>query len=195
MHLIKVAPDQTMMLPGYEEHTFECSGCHEHVRRLVFIPRAIAPLTGERMRVPRVRPKSPVEAATIKAAWSRALHASPRIKAMSMAATFILIGLAGSAIIWSQALKGPMGDQGPPGAKGPTGDPGPAGAASGIRILRSNCDETACRVQCGESEMLLTAYCGPKRNAAVIPTERAAMCRAAGPANNPLVAVCAQIEP
>jgi hypothetical protein len=113
---------------------------------------------------------------------------------MSMAATLILIGL-GSTIMWSQAGKGPMGDQGPPGAKGPTGDPGPAGAASGIRILRSNCDETACRVQCGESEMLLTAYCGPKRNAAIIATERAATCRAAGPANNPLVAVCAQIEP
>jgi hypothetical protein len=98
MHLIKVAPDQTMMLPGYEEHTFECSSCHEHVRRLVFIPRAIAPLTGERMRVPQARPKSPVEAATIKAAWSRALHASPRVKAMSMAATLILIGL-GSTIM------------------------------------------------------------------------------------------------
>jgi transposase-like protein len=40
MHLMKVAPDKTMMVPGYEEHTFECSGCHDHVRRLVFIPRA-----------------------------------------------------------------------------------------------------------------------------------------------------------
>jgi len=96
---------------------------------------------------------------------------------------------------YEEQAKGPMGDQGPPGAKGPTGDPGPAGAASGIRILRSNCDERACRVQCGESEMLLTAYCGANRNAAVIPTERAATCRATGPANNPLVAVCAQIVP
>ena len=60
MHLIKVAPDQTMMLPGYEEHTFECSSCHEHVRRLVFIPRAIAPLTGERMtRMPEAGPGGP----------------------------------------------------------------------------------------------------------------------------------------
>jgi hypothetical protein len=42
MHLIKVAPDEAAMLPGYEAHTFECSGCREHVRRLVFIPRAIA---------------------------------------------------------------------------------------------------------------------------------------------------------
>jgi len=41
----------------------------------------------------------------------------------------------------------------------------------------------------------ITAYCGPKGNTALIPTERAATCRAAGPANNPLVAVCAQMAP
>jgi hypothetical protein len=193
MHLMKVSPDEAVMLPGHEEHTFECVDCHQHVRRFVFIPHAIAPLTGERMRLPPARRKSRIEGAT--GVWSRALRATPRVKAMSIAGTLILIGLAGSTIMWSQALKGPRGDQGPPGAKGRTGDPGPAGAASGIRILRSNCDETACHVQCGESEMLLTAYCGPKRNAAVIPTERAATCRAAGPANNPLVAVCAQIAP
>ena len=27
-------------------------------------------------------------------------------------------------------------------------------------VVRSNCDETNCAVQCGEDEMLLTAYCG-----------------------------------
>jgi hypothetical protein len=42
MHLIEVAPDKTKMVPGYEQHTFECSGCHDHVQQLVFIPRAIA---------------------------------------------------------------------------------------------------------------------------------------------------------
>jgi hypothetical protein len=195
MHLIKVAPDEALMLPGYEKRTLECSGCRQHVQRLAFIPHAIAPLTGERMRFPPAWRKSRIDGATVAGVWSRALHAAPRAKAMSIAGTLILIGLAGSTIMWSQALKGPRGDQGPPGAKGQTGDPGPAGAASGIRILRSNCDETACRVQCGESEMLLTAYCGPKRNAAIIATERAATCRAAGPANNHLVAVCAQIAP
>jgi hypothetical protein len=114
---------------------------------------------------------------------------------MYVAGALIVIGLVGSMITWGQDLKGPMGDQGPPGPKGPTGDPGPPSAASGIRIVRSNCDETSCRLQCGESEMLLTAYCGLKRNPAIIPTERAATCRGAGPANSPLVAVCAQIEP
>ena len=41
--------------------------------------------------------------------------------------------------------------------------------------------------------MLLTAYCGPKRNAAIIPTERTATCRNPVPANSPLVVVCAQM--
>jgi hypothetical protein len=51
MHLIEVAPDKTKMVPGYEQHTFECSGRHDHVRQLVFIPRAIGPLNSEEMRL------------------------------------------------------------------------------------------------------------------------------------------------
>jgi hypothetical protein len=195
MHLIKVAPDKTMMVPGYEEHTFECSGCHHHVRRLVFIPHAIEPLTSERMRLPPARLKNPADGWMSKGAWSRALRAVPRINVMHVAAALILIGLTGSMITWGQGLKGPMGDRGPPGPKGPAGDPGPPSAASSVRIIRSNCDATSCRVQCSEREMLLTAYCGPKGNTAIIPTERTATCRAAIPANSPLVAVCAQIEP
>jgi hypothetical protein len=195
MHLMKVAPDQTMMVAGYEEHTFECSGCHDHVRRLVFIPRAIEPLTSEQMRLPPARFRSPVDGSTPKGTWSHALRAVPRVNAMYVAGALIVIGLAGSMITWSQGLKGPMGDQGPPGPKGPAGDPGPPSTASNIRIVRANCDETSCRVQCAESEMLLTAYCGPKRNTAMIPTERAATCGVTVPANSPLVAVCAQIEP
>jgi len=31
-----VAPDDTMMVPGYEHHTLQCSGCDEVDRRLVF---------------------------------------------------------------------------------------------------------------------------------------------------------------
>jgi hypothetical protein len=128
-------------------------------------------------------------------ALSQALRAVPRVNAMYVAVALIVIGLAGSMITWGQGLKGPMGDQGPPGPKGPAGDAGPPSAASSIRIVRSNCDDTSCRVQCAESEMLLTAYCGPKRNTAMIPTERAATCGATVPANSPVVAVCAQIEP
>jgi hypothetical protein len=51
MHLIEVEPDKIKMVPGYEQHTFECSGCHDHVRRLVFIPRAIGPLNSEEIRL------------------------------------------------------------------------------------------------------------------------------------------------
>jgi hypothetical protein len=43
--------------------------------------------------------------------------------------------------------------------------------------------------------MLLTAYCGPRRNAAVIPSERSATCRNPVPANNPLVAACVKMLP
>ena len=195
MHLIGVAPDKKMMAPGYEEHTFECSGCHARAERRVFIPRAIGPLTSHEMRLPPSRMKRGTEGTSAKWRWVGALGSIARANVMYIAGTLILVGLAGSILTWGEAAKGPMGDQGPPGAKGPTGDPGPAGPASGIRILRSNCDERACRVQCGESEMLLTAYCGPKRIAASIPTERSATCRSQVPASSPIIAACMKIPP
>jgi hypothetical protein len=193
MHLIEVAPDEIMMVPGYEEHTFECSGCHDRVRRLVFIPRAIGPLTSERMRLPAASLKTQNKGVTAKGGLARAVRAVLPIKAMYVVGMLTVIALAGSMIIWGQGWKGPMGDQGPPGPKGPRGDAGQPGPASGIRIVRSNCDETACRAQCGENEMLLTAYCGPNQNLAIIPTERAATCRNPMPANSPLIVVCAQM--
>ena len=36
MRLVWVAGDETMMVPGYEHHTFECSACPEVERRLIF---------------------------------------------------------------------------------------------------------------------------------------------------------------
>jgi hypothetical protein len=50
-------------------------------------------------------------------------------------------------------------------------------------------------VQCGEDELLLTAYCGARRNAAVMPTERSATCRSPVPANSPVVAICMKTPP
>jgi hypothetical protein len=193
MHLIEVAPDETMMVPGYEQHTFECSGCHDRVRRLVFIPRTIGPLVGEGMRLPPALLKTQNEGVTAKGGLARAVRAVPPIKAIYVVGMLTMIALAGSIIAWGQGPKGPMGDQGPPGPKGPRGDAGPSSPASGIRIVRSNCDETTCRVRCGENEMLLTAYCGPKRNPAIMPTERTAACQNPMPVNSPLVAVCAQM--
>jgi hypothetical protein len=188
MHLIEATPDETTMVPGYEEHIFECSGCHHHVRRLLFT-REIGPLTGERMRLPPAGRKTQNKGVAAKGAW----RAVPPVKILFVFAMLIMIASAGAMMTWDQGPKGPMGDKGPPGPKGPRGDPGPSSPASGIRIVRSTCDETTCAVQCGENEMLLTAYCGPKRNPAIIPAERTAACRNPVPANSPLVAVCAQM--
>ena len=125
--------------------------------------------------------------------WTIGSFISWRHRAVSILIVGIIItmALAGSLITWD-GVKGPTGDQGPAGPKGPTGDPGPPGQESArLRVVQSNCDQTSCTAQCGESEILLTAYCGPKRNAALISTDRTATCRTRVPANNPLVAVCA----
>lgn len=110
--------------------------------------------------------------------------------AMHFLRLVIAIAFASSLMSCGPGPPGPMGYAGPPGPTGPKGDPGPPG---GIRVVRSNCDETNCAVQCGEDEMLLTAYCGPRRNAAVFPSERSATCRSQVPANSPLVAACANM--
>src|SRR6266568_5046978 len=89
----------------------------------------------------------------------------------------IITAIAGPLMSCGQGPQGPMGYEGPPGPPGPKGDPGPPGPPFGIRVLSSKCDETNCTVQCREDEMLLAAYCGPKRNAAIFPTERSATCR------------------
>jgi Collagen triple helix repeat (20 copies) len=92
--------------------------------------------------------------------------------------------------------QGERGEAGPPGAAGPSGPPGSAGAAatpgsSGpVRMVRANCNTTACAAQCDQDEELLIAYCGSARNAAAYPTERSATCRARTPASNPLVIAC-----
>ena len=169
-----------------------CSGCHDHVRQLVFIPRAIGPLNSEEMQLSAAWLENLNKGTVPKGDDSaRAVRAASPLKAVYAFGMLSIIVVAGSLIIWSTGLKGPVGDQGPPGPKGPPGDAGPPSTTSGIRIVRSICDETSCRVQCSENEMLLTAYCGPNRNPAIIPTERAATCRSPVPANNPLVAVCA----
>ncbi len=110
--------------------------------------------------------------------------------------------------------KGPQGDTGPAGPQGPKGDTGPAGAMGppgpagpqgpqgpqdqqgaagvGVRVVRTDCTSGSCTVECHDNEVLVTAYCGPTRNAAQFLAERSASC---GPTpsspNSPLVAVCA----
>jgi hypothetical protein len=105
----------------------------------------------------------------------------------------LAVGLAGCG----KPEPGEKGDPGPPGAKGdagPRGPAGPPGASGAMRILRANCDATACAAQCGDDEVLLIAYCGAMRNAATFPTERSATCRARTPANSPIIAACAKAQ-
>jgi Collagen triple helix repeat (20 copies) len=94
---------------------------------------------------------------------------------------------------------GPAGPPGPPGPPGPQGAQGAAGAAaspgeSAIRIIRTDCVSAACRGECREGEVLVTAYCGPRRSAVVLVNERTVTCPR-GAATSPLVAVCAKATP
>jgi hypothetical protein len=84
---------------------------------------------------------------------------------------------------------GPTGPLGPPGPPGPQGDKGPPG--QGVRVVQSTCAQGNCTVECRDNEVMVTAYCGPNRNAATFLGERSASCGvAANAANGPLVVVC-----
>jgi len=111
----------------------------------------------------------------------------------------------------SQGPKGEAGAAGPPGEKGEPGPPGPAGprgeagppgpsgpagsaTANTLRVVRIDCGTSACTAACNQDEVLVTAYCGPRRSAVTLVNERSASCpRGAG--TSPLVAVCAKITP
>src|SRR5947199_7952109 len=86
------------------------------------------------------------------------------------------VALAGAVMSCGRS-EGPKGDPGLPGPPGPKGDPGPPGPITGIRVVRSPCDVASCTVQCGDDEILVTAYCGANRNAAVIPADGPEPCR------------------
>jgi hypothetical protein len=103
------------------------------------------------------------------------------------------IALSATMVSCGQGRPGPKGEPGPPGPPGANGERGPPGPALGIRVVKADCDARNCTVQCGDDEMLLTAYCGARRNAAVIPSERSATCRSQVPANSPLVAACVKM--
>src|ERR1700735_3720894 len=97
-----------------------------------------------------------------------------KMRAAHLAFTVIL--LTGIACGLGACGTGPHGDDGPP--------------SPSVRVVKSDCT-SGCTVQCQENEILVTAYCGPTRNAAQMLGERGASCGpVASPANAPLVAVC-----
>jgi hypothetical protein len=95
---------------------------------------------------------------------------------------------------------GPAGPPGPPGPQGAEGPPGPPGTAasppteSAVRVTRSNCEAAACRAECNQNEVLVIAYCGPRRSPVTLVNERTVTC-SRGAATSPLVMVCAKASP
>jgi hypothetical protein len=60
-----------------------------------------------------------------------------------------------------------------------------------VRVVRTACLNGNCTIQCRDNEVLVTAYCGPNRNAATLLAERGASCGVAANAENgPLTVVC-----
>jgi hypothetical protein len=94
MHLIEVAPDKTKMVPGYEQHTFECSSCHDHVRQLVFIPRAIEPLSSEETQ--------------LSAAWLETLNQDMLPKGDDLARAVQAVTPKGDDVARSATCRNPM---------------------------------------------------------------------------------------
>jgi hypothetical protein len=73
--------------------------------------------------------------------------------------------------------------------------PGSAAATRGespVRVMRSDCQATACRGECNQDEVLVAAYCGARRGPVV--NERTAIC-VRGAATSPLVMVCVKATP
>jgi hypothetical protein len=89
---------------------------------------------------------------------------------------------------------GPQGESGPQGLQGIQGIPGAPGASSQFRLVRAPCTSSLeCMVTCREDEVVVIAFCGTKRAAAIYLTSQSVFCginpdTAAGP----LVAVCAK---
>jgi hypothetical protein len=85
---------------------------------------------------------------------------------------------------------GPTGPVGPPGQPGPQGEQGPPSPT--VRVIRKDClTGGGCKASCRGDEILVSAYCGPSRNAATFVGERDVSCGVdAIAANVPLVAIC-----
>jgi Collagen triple helix repeat (20 copies) len=103
-------------------------------------------------------------------------------------------GLSGPAgPVGAPGQPGPAGPAGAPGSQGPPGPPGAAGAGSELRVVRADCGDGDCTIECREQEIVLMAYCGSGRAAAIIHDERSASCRRRGHEAMHLVVSCARV--
>jgi hypothetical protein len=119
-------------------------------------------------------------------------------------AAALIVALAGCGQKAEQGPQGPAGPKGDPGQPGPQGQPGPPGPqgqrgeqgppgppGASLRVIRLSCLSGECTATCQEGEVLVTAYCGPTRNAATFLGERSASCGVeVAVEHRPLVAVC-----
>jgi len=100
--------------------------------------------------------------------------------------------------------QGPKGDTGPAGAAGPQGRPGDVGPpgpqgppgtpgfSSVLRLVRAPCTNASeCTIICRNDEIVITAFCGTKRAAAMYLTDNTVSCGVSpDTTGGPLVAVC-----
>jgi hypothetical protein len=132
--------------------------------------------------------------------WSRpdvwVLGLSGAIGLLGFIATFALILMRSPATPVQRALTTAEVKSltGPPGERGPPGPPGARGAAGdpGLRIVRNECTNGNCTVECADDEALLNAYCNPNRTPAAYPSEHSALCRTQGRGRIEAVAACAK---
>ena len=75
MRLMQVVPDDTTMVPGYERHTLQCTGCKDVEQRLVFsrekTPVDSVPAPPTKDVAPDPAPRS--ERVAAPSAWARAV--------------------------------------------------------------------------------------------------------------------------
>jgi hypothetical protein len=79
MRLVQVVKDTTMLVSGYEHHTWQCSGCSTTERRMTFTREKTAtqPLPVERNQMAPVKSAQAVSVEPTQTASAEATHLRP----------------------------------------------------------------------------------------------------------------------
>src|SRR5262249_6846330 len=89
-------------------------------------------------------------------------------------------------------ISGEIEKNAPPDASDQIKDPHPPPRIKGAHLRDSSDNKaTTCRGECNQDEVLVVAYCGPRRSAVTLVNERTVTCPR-GAATSPLVVVCAK---